>query len=204
MVADIIDHKVHFMRSDISLYEDSSLIDTGTVKITESCFSWEGTSLQFYIPYLQIALHAIARNTDNQTGNNVFPHPHLLIMVEGDRVWDPNSASESKPQTDENHMAVDETESGDEDASDQDNRDVDFPSTTSILRLVPSDCAHLEDMFKALADCQALNPHPEDDNSDLDSLPEDNEYEENDEDAELENHACNNGTNFDPDQFADA
>ncbi|CAH8649946.1 unnamed protein product [Heterobilharzia americana] len=208
MVAHVGSPDVHFIQSDISLYEDSSLIDTGTLKISEECFSWEGVSRQFFIPYSQITLHAIAKNTIDQTRdqpNNLFPHPHLLVMVDGDRVWDPNateSRCETKSQDEENGMVVSEEDSEHENSGSD--RASDCPGSTSVLRLVPPNYAQLEDMYKALADCQALNPDPEDDNSDLESFPEDDEYELNDGDMELGNHTDNNGHLGEPDQFADA
>ncbi|CAH8598020.1 unnamed protein product [Schistosoma turkestanicum] len=208
MVADAEYSNVHFLQSNISLYEDSLLIDTGTLKISEECFTWEGTSKQFFIPYSQITLHAIARNTVDQTGdhpNNVFPHPHLLVMIDGDRVWDSNTTNtttnNTKPEEDEpNVMQIDEAgsnEEGDEDKENSDNdRASDCPGTTSVLRLVPQDSTQLEDMYKALADCQALNPDPEDDNSDLEGFPEEDECEINGQE--------DNGRFGEPDQFADA
>ncbi|CAI2734835.1 unnamed protein product [Schistosoma spindalis] len=207
MVADGEYSDVHFLQSNISLYEDSSLIDTGTLKISEECFTWEGTSKQFFIPYSQITLHAIARNTVDQTGdhpNNLFPHPHLLVMIDGDRVWDSNNTddlSDKKSQNEQDGMQIDGGGSDEESDSD---RAPDCPGCTSVLRLVPQDFAQLEDMYKALADCQALNPDPEDDNSDFEGFAEDDEYEINDQGMEFENHTNNNGRFGEPDQFADA
>ncbi|CAH8662243.1 unnamed protein product [Schistosoma guineensis] len=210
MVADGEYSDVHFLQSNISLYEDSSLIDTGTLKISEECFTWEGTSKQFFIPYSQITLHAIARNTVDQTGdhpNNLFPHPHLLVMIDGDRVWDSNNTdnlSDTKSQNEQDGMQID-AEGSDEEKEDSDSdRAPDCPGSTSVLRLVPQDSAQLEDMYKALADCQALNPDPEDDNSDFEGFAEDDEYEINDQGMEFENHTNNNGRFGEPDQFADA
>ncbi|KAH8869247.1 Methylosome subunit pICln isoform 1 [Schistosoma japonicum] len=208
MVADDEHSDVHFLQSNISLYEDSSLIDSGTLKISEECFSWEGVSKQFFIPYSQITLHAIAKNTVDQTGdqpNNLFPYPHLLVMVDGDRVWDPNSASNLsnvKLEDEQDGMIVDEADSSEVENSDSD-RASDCPGSTSVLRLVPQNSEQLEDMYKALAECQALNPDPEDDNSDLDGFGDD-EHDVNGQNTEFGNHTNNNGTFGDPDQFADA
>ncbi|VDP95638.1 unnamed protein product, partial [Trichobilharzia regenti] len=72
------------------------------------------TSLQFSIPYSQLQVYVIVKNTNNQTGNNVFPNSYLLVMVNGDRVWNPNSVGSSKPQAEEDNMEIEETRVGDE------------------------------------------------------------------------------------------
>lgn len=54
------------------------------------CFSsvdWNGENLQFSLLYQNICLHAVSRDPYGGDENVKFPHPHLFLMVEGERAW---------------------------------------------------------------------------------------------------------------------
>ncbi|CAI2736705.1 unnamed protein product [Schistosoma spindalis] len=174
MVSDGKCSDAYFLQSNISLYDDSSLIDTGTFKIYEEFFTWEGTSKQFFIPYSQITSHAIVRNTVEQTGdnsNNLFPYPHLLVMIVGDRVWDSNTTdnlSGTKSQNEQDGMKIDEGGSDKEKKDSDSDRAPDCPASESALRFVPQDSAQLGIMYQVLSICQESSSDSEVDNSDYD------------------------------------
>ncbi|VDP91004.1 unnamed protein product [Echinostoma caproni] len=153
------------------------------------CFSWIGDTKRFSVPYSQITLHAISKDPRNtasgdQNSTVIFPHPHLLVMIDGDRLWTPLPNN----GTEEEKMAVDEVEANADTTGEDDNgedtdsegRASDCPGVTTILRFVPANPSVLEGMYNALAECQALNPDLQDElsNSDLDDLAEEDGEED--------------------------
>ncbi|OON17360.1 hypothetical protein X801_06802 [Opisthorchis viverrini] len=159
---------------NVSLFEGSQNLDVGTVVIDERCFTWEGQSRQFSVPYQQITLHAISKDPvmaagDQPAPENTFPHPHLLVMIDGDRPYSPphpNGQIAGEP------MAIDGAEHSDTDGSNESQEDAtsqgrasDCPGETTILRFVPQDPNALDTMYAALAECQALNPDSTDNSS---------------------------------------
>ncbi|THD25727.1 Nucleotide-sensitive chloride current inducer [Fasciola hepatica] len=197
-----------------------------TFMLTLRCFSWTGDARQFSVPYTQITLHAISKDPQNaasgdQNATVVFPHPHLLLMIDGDRLWnsDPVHSSSDGPVGTEEKMAVDGDEvrvidtngidngdagvvNDDEDGSESDGRASDCPGVTTILRFVPANPSVLEGMYTALAECQALNPDLQDElsNSELEDLAEEGDEDEEEEEETGNGH---NGLASDPGQFAD-
>lgn len=118
-------------------------------------------------------------------------------MIDGDRLWNPDpvhSSTDGQVDTDEK-MAIDGDEvvvntiNGDgfvdaDDDTESEGRASDCPGVTTILRFVPGNSTVLEDMYNALAECQALNPDLQDElsNSELEDLAEEGDEEDNRED----------------------
>ncbi|GAA37952.2 Methylosome subunit pICln [Clonorchis sinensis] len=170
---------------NVSLFEGFQNLDVGTVVIDERYFTWEGQSRQFSVPYQQITLHAISKDPviaagDQSAPENTFPHPHLLVMIDGDRPYSPphpNGQSAGEP------MAIDGAERPDTEDSDESQEDAtsqsrasDCPGETTILRFVPQDPNALDTMYAALAECQALNPDSTDDLSASDVEDEEDDF----------------------------
>ncbi|KAF5402941.1 Nucleotide-sensitive chloride current inducer, partial [Paragonimus heterotremus] len=170
------------------------------------CFSWDGQNRQFSVPYQQITLHAISKDPGHHPMGDqtttTFSHPHLLVMIDGDRLWTPTLEQHTSNGDDTiptEPMIVDETGTDAEDdlgseESHSGGRASDCPGETTILRFVPTDANVLDTMYAALAECQALNPDISEDlsSSDLEDVDE----EDGEDDAE-------NGYIRNPDQFAD-
>ncbi|BHF67762.1 Methylosome subunit pICln [Sparganum proliferum] len=173
---------VHLIKDNISLYEDAKLIDRGSIVISESAVTWRGNSRQFSLSYPSICLHA---------GEHVWSTEEPEVHAGGDVEMADNET---------NHNAVgsgssDSDENGDSDFVNDDEQ------PTAVLRFVPDDRRALDEMYTALADCQALNPDPDDfSESELDGLNEEEEEEEH-EGAEVE--AIEDGE-IDPENFTDA
>ncbi|VDK31005.1 unnamed protein product [Dibothriocephalus latus] len=199
---------VHLIKDNISLYEDAKLLDHGSIIVSESSVTWRGNSHQFSLPYPNICLHAISQNPYGGAENVRFPQPHLFMMVEGERVWSTGQpevhASGDVEMVDNanNHN----TESGNSSGSEE-NGDSDFVNDdeqpTAVLRFVPDDQRALEEMYTAIADCQALNPDPDDfSESELNGL---NELEEEENEcAEVEDGPAIEDGEIDPENFTDA
>ncbi|VDL94683.1 unnamed protein product [Schistocephalus solidus] len=199
---------VHLIKDNISLYEDAKLLDRGSIIISESSVTWRGNSRQFSLPYPSICLHAISQNPYGGAENVRFPQPHLFVMVEGEHVWSTGEpevhvgGDVEMADNGTNHNAgggssTDSDENGDSDFVNDDEQ------PTAVLRFVPSDQRALEEMYTAIADCQALNPDPEDfSESELNGLNElEEEEEEQQECADAE--AIEDGE-IDPENFTDA
>ncbi|CAH8631836.1 unnamed protein product [Dicrocoelium dendriticum] len=194
---------INLRQSNILLFEGDKQVDNGSVSITESSFSWEGQTHQFSVPYHQITLHAVSKTSSMTSGDmfsnsSAFPHPHLLIMIDGDRLWSSPSPHHQTVANGDEPMLTDNMDDSDGDVDgDSEDRASDCPGVTTLLRLVPSDPAVLDTMYSVLCECQALNPDLSDglSESDLEQLDEteENEYVDgDDEDGEL-----------DTEQFAD-
>ncbi|KAA3672876.1 chloride channel, nucleotide-sensitive, 1A, partial [Paragonimus westermani] len=153
------------------------------------CFSWDGQNRQFSVPYQQITLHAISKDPGRQPMGDhttaTFSHPHLLVMIDGDRLWTPTLEQHTSNGGDTiptEPMTIDETGSDAEDdleseESNSGGRASDCPGETTILRFVPTDANVLDTMYTALAECQALNPDLSENlsPSDLEDVDEENE-----------------------------
>nr|VZI44830.1 unnamed protein product [Spirometra erinaceieuropaei] len=197
---------VHLIKDNISLYEDAKLIDRGSIVISESAVTWRGNSRQFSLSYPSICLHAVSQDPYGGAENVRFPQPHLFMMVEGEHVWSTEEpevhagGDVEMADNETNHNAVgsgssDSDENGDSDFVNDDEQ------PTAVLRFVPDDRRALDEMYTALADCQALNPDPDDfSESELNGLNEEEEEEEQ-EGAEVE--AIEDGE-IDPENFTDA
>ncbi|VDO09460.1 unnamed protein product [Rodentolepis nana] len=179
--------EVRLVREGVSLYEDDRLLDKGKLIIKESSVDWEGENRQFSLEYQNICLHAVSSTPYGGDENAKFPHPHVYLMVEGDRVW---SNGETIPPNGDTGMEIDNGESSDDEQGDYPQDD--NPPTYS-LRFLPTDEHDLQPIYDAIAECQALNPDPDDmSDGDFEDVAEENE-----------NGVEENGLDqFDPDDFA--
>nr|CDS25595.1 chloride channel nucleotide sensitivea [Hymenolepis microstoma] len=179
--------EVRFAREGVSFYENDRLLDKGKLIIKESTLDWEGENRQFSLAYPNICLHAVSSTPYGGDENVKFPHPHVYLMVDGDRVW---SNGELVPPNGDTGMEIDNGESSDDEQGDYPPDD--NPPTYS-LRFVPTDVRDLQPIYDAIAECQALNPDAED--------MSDSDFEDNAE--ENENGGDENGIDHvDPDNFA--
>jgi len=105
--------------------------------------------------YPQIALHAIS------TDLNAFPHECLYMIA------DKSALNSSEEKYDEENE--DEEEDSDE---------------ISPIRFVPEDKTFLQPLFRAINECQALHPDPEDDMSGEEEDEEDDEEEGEEEEGQ--------------------
>jgi len=136
---------IHHKEEGTTTYINEKNIGKGTLYVSESRVSWVGDlGHKFSLEYPHISLHAVSRDT------NSFPHSqHLYLMIDV-RLVEPESTPTptSTPETSE-------------DESD----DPDDPGMTEI-RFVPDNAANLQDIFKAMSDCQMLHPDPEEEGED--------------------------------------
>ncbi|KAL3848013.1 hypothetical protein ACJMK2_018898 [Sinanodonta woodiana] len=121
-------------------------LGNGTLYITESQLSWLGQQGHgFALFYPAISLHAISRDL------NSFPDECLYLQVDGKMI---------------------DNEEDQENISDEDDNEEDCEVSLAELRFIPAYKEHLEAMFAAMSDCQALHPDENDTNS------EDNEEDD--------------------------
>ncbi|KAM7543049.1 hypothetical protein Aperf_G00000010473 [Anoplocephala perfoliata] len=180
--------EVPFVRENVSFYEEDRLLDRGKLSVSESSLDWEGENRRFSIAYPNICLHAVSRNPYGGDENVKFPHPHIYLMVDGDRIW---SNGEPVAPDGDTGMEVDDEEDSEEEEGDYPQ---DRVKVTYSLRFVPADIRDLDGIYEAIAECQALNPDVEDlSDSDFEDISEgDGNYED-----------VNGNDVIDPDNFAD-
>lgn len=141
---------VRHKQEGTSAHVQGRTLESGTLYIAESRVSWLNPSGNgFFLEYPSISLHAVSRDT------NSFPQECLYLMT--DIKLEDLPAEEDKA-----------AENGGE--SDDDSTD---PITE--IRFIPEDKAALDGMYKAMCDCQALHPDPEDSFSGEDDDEDDEE-----------------------------
>ena len=129
----------------------------GTLYISESRVSWVGDAgHKFSLEYPHIALHAVSKDMASFPNSE---HLYLMIdkkLVESDGIPTPTSTPESSD--------VDESSEDDEEGMTE-------------IRFVPENKGCLQDLFKAMSDCQALHPDPEDAQEDEEDAADNGEEE---------------------------
>ncbi|KAG8199803.1 hypothetical protein JTE90_000895 [Oedothorax gibbosus] len=137
---------VHHSELNTKAFWNNEELGKGTLYISESVLCWissEGKG--FSLQYLSIFIHAVSTDITN------FPEPCLYLMVDGkitlgeDQVQNNGHGDLSEAVGDMNLEEEDEVE-GEE--------------RPNELRFVPDNRNMLDVMFKAMLDCQALNPDP--------------------------------------------
>lgn len=172
---------VKHTQPNTELFANKTLVGNGTLYISTNCISWIADAEKgLSIPFLNIILHAVCRDT------NMFPHECLYLHTDAELPF-PNDSDDSDDDGDS-------TEDGG------------APSSTSKiteLYLVPQDKTCLSVLYETMAACQALNPDPLEDFS-----PDEEMYDEvEDPDqqmAELRLTNNENGVEMDGDLFEDA
>ncbi|XP_022258399.1 methylosome subunit pICln-like isoform X2 [Limulus polyphemus] len=110
----------------------------GTLYIAESQLTWVGESGQgFSLKYPTISLHAVSRDL------NSFPSECLYLMTDADL---------------ESNDTIEEQNGENEEPED---------SKILEIRFIPENTETLDSMFKAMMDCQALYPDPDDSSSEV-------------------------------------
>ncbi|KAK7069720.1 Methylosome subunit pICln [Halocaridina rubra] len=122
----------------------------GTLYIAESRVAWakDGEEGGLSLDYPHIAIHAISRDPCN------FSLPCIYLMID----------IEMEPRQDTNE-------------DDEDEEEEEHDSGMTEIRFAPADPMSLENMYKALNDCQVLHPNPEDVQSDEEVGEEPNDDE---------------------------
>ncbi|XP_052107118.1 methylosome subunit pICln-like isoform X5 [Mytilus californianus] len=131
------DEGIRKKQENTSAFVGEKALGKGTLFIAESCLSWQSSEHEGQGFSLQYPGISIHAVSRDLTA---FPHECLYLMVEGDLTDDANREDE---------------ESDDEDID---------PSTE--MRFVPDDKTVLDQLYKAMSDCQIL--HPDEDDSDFD------------------------------------
>ncbi|VDM18931.1 unnamed protein product [Hydatigera taeniaeformis] len=150
-------NEVRLVKGSVSFYEETQLVDKGKLTVRESSIDWDGENRHFSLFYPNICLHAVSRDPYGGDENVKFPHPHIFLMVDGERVW---SNGEPPPSgSGDNGMDIDDEKDSDEEDGDY---GTDEEKNTFILRFVLPDQRDLDDLYAAIAECQSLNPDPED------------------------------------------
>ncbi|CAG2257861.1 methylosome subunit pICln-like [Mytilus galloprovincialis] len=131
------DEGIRKKQENTSAFVGERALGKGTLFIAESCVSWQSSEHEGQGFSLQYPGISIHAVSRDLTA---FPHECLYLMVEGDLTDDANREEE---------------ESDDEDLD---------PSTE--MRFVPDDKTVLDQLYKAMSDCQIL--HPDENDSDFD------------------------------------
>ncbi|XP_063430762.1 methylosome subunit pICln-like isoform X2 [Mytilus trossulus] len=131
------DEGIRKKQENTSAFVGERALGKGTLFIAESCVSWQSSEHEGQGFSLQYPGISIHAVSRDLTA---FPHECLYLMVDGDLTDDANREEE---------------ESDDEDLD---------PSTE--MRFVPDDKTVLDQLYKAMSDCQIL--HPDENDSDFD------------------------------------
>ncbi|XP_042896171.2 methylosome subunit pICln [Parasteatoda tepidariorum] len=181
---------IHHQEPNTVAYYGNKELGKGTVYITENIFCWvshkgEGFSLE----YPNIFIHAVSRDVTH------FPHECLFLMIDGKFSLGEvcEGAEDSDLVQEINALRVSEEE-------EEEDGEEPMPSE---LRFIPENKNMLDVMFRALTDCQALNPDPadisDDDEGIMPSFNIENGFVEEEGDEEDEGEY-----DMDEDQFEDA
>eukprot|EP00199_Chlamydomonas_sp_CCMP681_P005642 CAMPEP_0119104500 /NCGR_PEP_ID=MMETSP1180-20130426/2695_1 /TAXON_ID=3052 ORGANISM="Chlamydomonas cf sp, Strain CCMP681" /NCGR_SAMPLE_ID=MMETSP1180 /ASSEMBLY_ACC=CAM_ASM_000741 /LENGTH=230 /DNA_ID=CAMNT_0007089275 /DNA_START=13 /DNA_END=705 /DNA_ORIENTATION=- len=113
---------------------DSLEAGTGTLYITSRRVIWRSASTDtpsVALTYHQVMMHAISKDL------SAFPKPCIYLQLdEGSEDMMQQEAEDEEPEAEDEAVSAE-------------------------LRLVPLDSNKIEELFKALCDCAALNPDPE-------------------------------------------
>ena len=130
---------------------DDATENPGTLHVTTRRLVWfpdDATEGGYDVPLRAVAMHAVSSDVSEGF------RPCIYAQIEGGA---PEGFPRRSPET-----ARGETRGADEeDDAAEDDETTELEETTE-LRLAPADSAALGALFKALCDCAALNPDPED------------------------------------------
>ena len=137
----------------------------GTLYIAESRVSWVNSSSGegFSLEYPHICLHAISRT----------PVECLYMMLD----------TSISPKLGDEDVDNDDDKEDDEDENEDDEN--------TVMKFLPDDTASLDAMYQAMSQCQALNPDPQDSDSDPENIFLDADGDEGEE-GEVGNHVEDN------------
>ncbi|KAH7279699.1 hypothetical protein KP509_37G032300 [Ceratopteris richardii] len=126
-----VEESFHAIQPNMGIVLDDSPIEQpGTLYVTTKRLIWISNVDHhgYAVDFLSLSMHAISRDPE------AYPFPCIYTQIDHDDEFDYNE---------------------DESSVNQSFRDL---SRVQEMRLVPSDPAVLEDLFKALCDCALLNP----------------------------------------------
>ncbi|XP_065178511.1 methylosome subunit pICln-like [Sycon ciliatum] len=158
-------------------------LGVGDLYICKSCVRWKSSyeNKAFTLQYKSVGLHAVSRNGSS------FPMPCLYCMV-GARVsaaTNGDAATNAAP----NRREVNVVEMSDEGAEaaataavaaagsddEGDWEDDDEDEETTEVRFAPEEPDHLDSMYSAMSQCQAMHPDTDDDEDEQHQLGEGND-----------------------------
>ncbi|KAF8767076.1 methylosome subunit pICln-like [Argiope bruennichi] len=132
--------KVHHTEHNTTAFFENECLGKGTLYISESVLCWLSNDGEgFSLKYQAICFHAVSRDLSK------FPHQCLYMMLEKGI----NIGTEQDEEEAELTGAIGSLQVGETD----DEEDV-----GKELRFVPDNTQILNTMFRAMLDCQALNP----------------------------------------------
>jgi len=136
---------IRHQQSNTTVLMNERNLGKGILYIAESRVSWVNSSSGegFSLEYPHICLHAVSRT----------PVECLYMML--DTTISPKLGDEEIDDADEEEDEDDENE--DEQGS-------------TVMKFLPDDTASLEAMYAAMSQCQALNPDPQDSDSDPENI----------------------------------
>lgn len=140
---------IHHQEKDVTAFFKRKNIGKGTLYIAESLLCWISNAGEgFSLEYQSIYIHAISRDLTS------FPHQCLYLMVDGKISLDPGLSSAF------NNLLIGSEGDVAEEEVDEDSDSDEEGGPTAEMRFVPDNSNMLDVMFRALSDCQALNPDP--------------------------------------------
>ena len=145
---------------------DDATENPGTLHVTTRRLVWfpdDATEGGYDVPLRAVAMHAVS--SDESEGFR----PCIYAQIEGGAPEGSLSRRFTPAETARDAAA------GEEDARPEEDETTELEETTE-LRLAPADPAALGALFKALCDCAALNPDPEDEMHETDDAEDDELY----------------------------
>ena len=156
---------IRHQQSNTSVLMNERNLGKGTLYIAESRVSWVNSSSGegFSLEYPHICLHAISRT----------PVECLYMMLD----------TSISPKLGDEDVDNDDDKEDDEDENEDDEN--------TVMKFLPDDTASLDAMYQAMSQCQALNPDPQDSDSDPENIFLDADGDEGEE-GEVGNHVEDN------------
>ena len=145
---------------------DDATENPGTLHVTTRRLVWfpdDATEGGYDVPLRAVAMHAVS--SDESEGFR----PCIYAQIEGGAPEGSLSRRFTPAETARDAAA------GEEDGAAEEDETTELEETTE-LRLAPADPAALGALFKALCDCAALNPDPEDEMHETDDAEDDELY----------------------------
>ena len=128
-------------------------------------------STGYEVPFTSLTMHAVSRGAEG--GDADFSSPCIYAQVEGTPPEDfgatiaGGGGGDDRPEEagDRDDEEDDEDEADDDDEFSAGGGDGDYDDMFE-LRIVPKDTAGLDEMFRVLCECAAMNPDDDDDDDD--------------------------------------
>uniref|UniRef100_A0A2P2HZF7 Methylosome subunit pICln n=1 Tax=Hirondellea gigas TaxID=1518452 RepID=A0A2P2HZF7_9CRUS len=127
------DEGIHHTEINTSCFVNQRDFGKGVLYVAQSRLCWFKTDsdTSFSFDYPHIAVHAVCRDLSR------FPRPHLFVMID----------MELFPE--------------DREESDDEDENLDPEDKCTAVRFAPDEPDHLDDIYRAISNCQILHPDPE-------------------------------------------